>query len=263
MARQLGIPVVALTNESLARKHSFLAGLRRRRALGGAAGVIGGTSLAAGLVRQEFPALPWTVIPQLGMPVPRAPIPEPHPPFAIGFVGRLVPDKGLDVLFRACIKLHGAWTITVAGSGPAQEELEALAERLGVASRVTWLGAISRQDMAAVWPRLDCLVAPSRTTAQWVETYPLQVFEAMGNGVAVVTSDSGALRETTGAAGLAFREDHAEGLADVLGRLMTDPELRERLGAEGRRRVIAEYADDAIARKTLAFWREVRATKGA
>ena len=214
-------------------------------------------------MRQEFPALPSAVIPQLGFPVPRAPVPDPHPPLAIGFVGRLVPEKGLDVLFRACIKLHGAWTITVAGSGPAQEELEALAERLGVASRVTWLGAISRQDLAAVWSRLDCLVAPSRTTAQWVETYPVQVFEAMGNGVAVVTSDSGALRETTGGAGLVFREDHAEGLAEALGRLMADAELRERLGAEGRRRVIAEYADDAIARKTLAFWREVRATKGA
>jgi glycosyltransferase involved in cell wall biosynthesis len=258
MARQLGIPVVAFTSESLVRKHSLLAGMRRRRALSATAGVIGANSLATGLVRQEFPSLASTAIPQLGIPVPRAPVTEPHPPLAIGFVGRLIPEKGLDVLFRACIKLHGAWTVTVAGTGPAQEELEALAERLGMASRVTWLGAISRQDLAAVWPRLDCLVAPSRTTALWVETYPVQVLEAMGNGVAVVTSDSGALRETTGGAGLVFREDHAEGLAEVLGRLMADRELRERLAVEGRRRVIAEYADDAIARRTLAFWRAVR-----
>jgi glycosyltransferase involved in cell wall biosynthesis len=263
MARQLGIPVVAFTSDSLPRKHALLAGARRRRALSGAAGVIGANSLATGLVRQEFPSLASAVIPRLGLPVPRAPIPEPHPPLAIGFVGRLVPEKGLDVLFRACIKLHGSWTITVAGSGPAQEELEALAERLGMASRVTWLGAISRQDLVAVWPRLDCLAAPSRTSANWVETYPVQVLEAMANGVAVVTSDSGALRETTGGAGLTFREDHAEGLAEVLGRLLADAELRERLAAEGRRRVIAEYADDAIARKTLAFWREVLAKKGA
>jgi len=263
MARQLGIPVVAFTSESLGRKHSLLAAMRRRRALSAAAGVIGANSLATGLVRQEFPSLASTAIPQLGIPVPRAPVTEPHPPLAIGFVGRLVPEKGLDVLFRACIKLHGAWTVTVAGTGPAQEELEALAERLGMASRVTWLGAISRPDLAAVWPRLDCLVVPSRTTAHWIETYPVQVLEAMGNGVAVVTSDSGALRETTGGAGLVFREDHAEGLAEVLGRLLADAELRERLAAEGRRRVIAEYADDAIARRTLAFWREVRAKKGA
>lgn len=261
MARQLGIPVVAFTSESLGRKHSLLAAMRRRRALSAATGVIGANSLATGLVGQEFPTLLSTVIPQLGIPVPRAPVSEPHPPLAIGFVGRLVPEKGLDVLFRACIKLHGTWTVTVAGTGPAQEELEALAERLGMASRVTWLGAISRQDLSTVWPRLDCLVVPSRTTANWVETYPVQVLEAMGNGVAVVTSDSGALRETTGGAGLVFREDHAEGLAELLGRLLAEVELRERLAAEGRRRVIAEYADDAIARRTLAFWREVR--KGA
>jgi hypothetical protein len=261
MARQLGIPVVVFTSESLARKQSLLAGLRRRRALSGAAGVIGANALATGLVRREFPALASSVIPQLGIPVPRPPVADPHPPLAIGFVGRLVPEKGLDLLFRACIKLHGTWSITVAGTGPAQEELEALAERLGVASRVTWLGAIARQDLAAVWPRLDCLVVPSRTTPQWVESYPVQVLEAMGNGVAVVTSDSGALRETTGGAGLVFREDHAEGLAEALGRLLADTELRERLAAEGRRRVIAEYADDAIARKTLAFWRQVRESR--
>jgi glycosyltransferase involved in cell wall biosynthesis len=263
MGRQLGIPVVAFTSDSLAMKHSYLAGMRRRRTLAGAAGVIGGTSLATGLVLREFPALRTAVIPQLGIPVPRAPASEPHPPLAIGFVGRLVPEKGLDLLFRACIKLHGAWSITVVGTGPAQEELEALAERLGVASRVTWLGAITREDLASVWPRLDCLAVPSRTTAQWVETFPVQVFEAMGNAVPLVTSDSGALREIAGAAGLVFREDHAEGLAEALGRLMADAALRERLGAEGRRRVIAEYADDAIARKTLAFWRELRATPGS
>jgi len=263
MAQRLGIPVVAFTSDSLARKHPLLARMRRTSALAGASGIIGGTSLAAGLVRQEFPLLPWAVIPQLGIPVPRAVPLAPHPPLAIGFVGRLVPEKGLDVLLRACVKLYGAWTVTIAGSGPAQEELEALAERLGVASRVTWLGAISRADLAAVWPRLDCLVVPSRTTAHWVETYPIQVLEAMGNGVAVVTSDSGALRETTAGTGLVFREDHADGLTEALTRLMGDAELRGRLGADGRRRVIEEYADDPIARKTLAFWRDVRAKKSA
>lgn len=258
MARQLGIPAVVFTAESVPREHRFLARTRRHRTLSRASGVMGANAVATGLVRLEYPGLAWTAVPQLGVTVPRALAVEPHPPLAIGFVGRLIPEKGLDVLFRACVRLHGAWTLTVAGTGPAQEELEGLAGRLGIASRVTWLGAIPRPDLAALWPRLDCLVAPSRSTAQWVETCPIQVLEAMGNGVTVVTSDSGALPETVSGTGLVFREDHLGGLVDALSRLLADGELRTRLAAEGRRRVIAEYADDAIARKTLAFWRAVR-----
>lgn len=258
LARQLNIPAVAFANEGLARKLPLMARLRRRRTLSRASGIVGTNAVAAGLIRLEYPGLAWTSIPQLGLPVPRALAVEPHPPLAIGFVGRLVPEKGLDVLLRACVRLFGGWTLTVAGTGPAQEALEALAERLGIASRVTWLGAIPRAELTELWPRLDCLVAPSRTTARWVETYPIQVLEAMGYGVTVVTSDSGALPEAVAGAGLVFREDHPDGLTEVLARLIGDAALRERLAAEGRRRVIAEYVDDAIARKTLGFWRTVR-----
>jgi glycosyltransferase involved in cell wall biosynthesis len=74
----------------------------------------------------------------------------------------------------------------------------------------------------------------------------------------VVVSDSGALPESVGKAGLIFTEGQPEGLTDALTRLLEDAALRGRLAAEGRRRVIAEYVDDAIARKTLAFWETVR-----
>lgn len=257
LARQLKIPAVAYTADSLPRSYPLLPRLRRQRTLARAAAVIGGNAVATGLVRAEYPALAWTSIPQLGLPVPRAPAVEAHPALAIGFIGRLVPEKGLDVLLKACVRLYGAWTLTVAGTGPAQEELEVLAERLGIASRITWLGGIPHRDLASLWPRLDCLVVPSRTTARWVETYPVQVLEAMGHGVTVVVSDSGALAETVGKAGLVFGDGHPDGLTDALTRLLGDQVLRERLAADGRRRVIAEYVDDAIARKTIAFWRLV------
>lgn len=258
MARQLKIPVVAFTADSLSRSYPLLPRMRRHRTLSRASGVVGANAVATALVHSEFPDLPSASIPQVGMPVPRALVPEPHPPLAIGFVGRLVPEKGLDVLLRACVRLYGVWTLTVAGTGPEQETLETLAERLGIASRVSWLGGISRGELAGLWPRLDCLVAPSRTTAHWVETYPVQVLEAMGYGITVVASDSGALPEAVGKAGLIFSEGHPDGLTEALTRLLEDGELRERLAVEGRRRVIAEYVDDPIARKTLTFWRAVR-----
>jgi len=64
------------------------------------------------------------------VPLPLSVERRPHTGLAIGFVGRLIPEKGLDLLFRAAVKLVGRWTITVVGTGPAQEELEGLAEQL-------------------------------------------------------------------------------------------------------------------------------------
>ncbi len=258
LARQLGIPTVVFTEESLGQDHPFFQRLRRRRTLGRATAILGANIVATRLVGAEFPGLLADSIPRLGLPVPPALTTEPHLPLAIGFVGRLVPERGLDVLLRACVKLYGAWTLTIAGTGPDQERLEALAERLGIASRVTWLGGIPRSELVNLWPRLDCLVAPSRASPGWVETYPIQVLEAMGQGVAVVVSDSGALPESVGKAGMVFTDGHPDGLTEALSQLLEDAELRERLAAEGRRRVIAEYVDDAIARKTLAFWETVR-----
>ncbi len=257
LARELKIPSVAFTTESLERGHTLLPRLRRRRTLTRARGLLGANTLATRLACGDFPALLGGSIPQLGLPVPSALAREAHPPLAVGFVGRLVPEKGLDVLFKACVRLYGAWTLTVAGTGPEQEALEALAERLGISSRITWLGGVPQRDLVTLWPRLDCLVAPSRATSEWVETHPLQVLEAMGHGVAVVVSDAGALPETVGGAGLVFPDGHADALTEALSRLLADPELRERLAAEGRRRVIAEFVDDAVARKTLGFWQAV------
>jgi glycosyltransferase involved in cell wall biosynthesis len=257
MARKLGARCSLLTWESVPQEHSFADRLRRKRTFARLDGIVGGSALAAGLAARERPGLPSAAIPQLGIRVPLAPPVESHVPLAIGFVGRLVPEKGLDILLRASVRLFGAWSITVVGTGPAQEELESLAEKLGVAARVHWLGALPRRELANVWPRLDCLVAPSRTAARWVEAYPVPVLEAMGHGVVVVTSDSGALPDVVGAAGLVVPEDNPDALTEALVRLGSDEEFRAKLGAEGRRRVIEEYVDDALARKTLDFWRRL------
>ena len=176
---------------------------------------------------------------------------------SIGFVGRLIPEKGLDLLFRACVKLVGRWNITVVGTGPAQEELEGLAERLGIAGRVTWLGALPRSGVEEIWSRLDCIVVPSRTTPRWIEVTPRAALDAMAHAVAVVGSAAGAVPETIGEAGIVVPEEDVPALAAVLQRLHDTPGECTRLGAAGRRRVMDEYTDAAVADKTLRFWREL------
>ena len=260
-ARRLRIPYVLLTRESQPVSRSTLATLRRNRALAGAAGVISVNELAGRLALKGHPSLPHRTIPQLGTPLPLAVDRAAHTGLAIGFVGRLIHEKGLDLLFRAAVKLVGRWTITVVGTGPAQEELESLAERLGIAGRVTWLGALPRAAVETVWPRLDVVVVPSRNTPRWVEAVPRAALDEMAHGLAVVGSTGGALPETIGEAGLVVPEEDVGAMSETLQRLHDDPAEVQRLGLAGRRRAMDRYTDAAVAERTLAFWRELlRAT---
>ena len=124
------------------------------------------------------------------------------------------------------------------GTGPAQEELEGLAERLGIAGRVTWLGALPRAAVDEVWPRLDVVVVPSRNTPRWVEATPRAALDAMAHGIAVVGSTGGALPETIADAGLVVPEEDVPALSETLQRLHDDPEEVQRLGLAGRRRAM-------------------------
>jgi glycosyltransferase involved in cell wall biosynthesis len=257
IARRLRVPYVALARESLPRSYGPLARYRRNRVLGGAVGLIAVNELAARLALRVRPNLPYRVAPQLGVRLPLTAEREPHTGLAIGFVARLVPEKGLDLLFRACVKLVGRWSLTVVGTGPAQEELEGLAERLGLAGRVTWLGALPREAVDQVWPRLDCVVIPSRTTPRWIEATPRAALDAMARGVAVVATSAGALPEILGPAGLLVPEEDVGVLTETLQRLHDAPEEHLRLGAIGRRRALDQFSDVAIAQKTLGFWREL------
>jgi glycosyltransferase involved in cell wall biosynthesis len=256
LARRLRVPYVVLTRESLPGAYGALGRIRRSRVLGHAKGLLAVNELAAKLVTRQHPSLARQVIPQLGVALPLQGTRPEQAGLTIGFFGRLIPEKGLDLLFRACVKLVGHWNIMVLGTGPAQEELEGLAERLGIAGRVTWLGALPRQRVDEIWPRLDCVVLPSRTAPHWIEVAPRAATEAMAHGVAVVASAAGALPEIVGSAGLVVPEEDVIALAEALQRLHDDPVERERLSAAGRRWVMSEYTDAAIAGKTLRFWTE-------
>jgi glycosyltransferase involved in cell wall biosynthesis len=254
---KLRLPVILFSWESIERQHTIRERWRRSRTLARVRGLIGGNRLAAACLAKARPGVPVTVIPQTGLTPPLESVRPEHAELTIGFVGRLVPEKGLDSLFRACVKMHGRWSLTVVGSGPSQEQLEALAERLGIASRITWLGAVPPEALKELWPRLDCLVVPSRTTPQWVETTHPPLIEAMGHGVPVIGTDSGAVPDIIGNAGLVVPEEDVAALTSALQRLADTPRDRARFGRDARLRVMAEYVDEAVARRTLEFWKKV------
>ncbi|MBS1240857.1 MAG: putative glycosyltransferase [Gemmatimonadetes bacterium] len=260
-ARRLGIPAVLFSWQSLPLKRGFLEQRRFRRTMAGASGVIGGNRLAQALLTEAAPAIPSLSLPQTGVVPPAASERTTGASLAIAYVGRLTPERGPDRLLRACGQLLGPWTLVVAGTGPEQEALEDLAQKLGLAARTRWLGALSKGQIASLWAEVDCLVAPSRSTPEWVERASPVVLDAMAHGVAVVASTEGALPELVGDAGLLFQTE--EELLISLQELLTAPARRLALGQAGRKRVLDRYVDAAIARSTDTFWREVLARQAA
>src|SRR5439155_1208087 len=114
----------------------------RNRTLRRLRGAIAGSEGAAALVRRLVPGLRVGVIPQLGVHVPTEPEHAYHDGLAIGCVGRLVPEKGIDTLLQALAENRAhRWHLTVVGDGPDRERLERLASDLRLAARGRCCGA--------------------------------------------------------------------------------------------------------------------------
>ena len=258
LADRLRIPGVIHSWQSLPPDLGWWKARRGRRALGRAAGIVAGNRLAATLLGGQRPGVPLATIPQLGVTPPLTVERSPQETFTIGFAGRLIPEKGMDTLLSACVKLHGRWRIIAAGSGPEQVRLEALAEKLGIGSRITWLGMVPQEELQQLWPRIDCIVQPSHPTPTWVENTSYVAVEAMAWGVPAVVTDSGALAELVGGAGIVVPPRDVAALTAALARLRDDVAGRMSLGAEGRKRVMEEFTDAAVAQRTLAFWKSLK-----
>ena len=163
--------------------------------------------------------------------------------FTVGYVGRLVPEKGVEDLIRAC-SLSGV-KLLVAGEGPDHGRLEALAQELQV--QVTWLGRIESTRMNQVYSRMDLLVLPSITTPRWKEQFGRVLVEAMAHGVPVIGSSSGEIPNVIGDAGLLFPERDSVYLADCIKRITSDPLLQATLVDKGCLRARNLYGWDRVA----------------
>ena len=169
--------------------------------------------------------------------------------FALGYAGRLVPEKGIATLLSALDALPGV-ELVVAGDGPLHDEVLAH-------PRVRWLGNLDRDDLGRFWRSIDALAIPSLTTRKWAEQFGRVAVEAMAHGVPVIGSDSGAIPEVIGDAGLVVPEADGSALAGAVDRLRLDPGLRARLVAAGRDRVERVYHHDVVMPATAAFHRSV------
>ena len=145
---------------------------------------------------------------------------------AIVFLGRLVSDKGVDLLLRAYAELDRPdWPLTIIGTGPEGALLKRLAEELGISSRVLFLGPLQGEALVRVLNQHELMVVPS----QWREPFGVVVLEGLACGCVVLASDGGGLPDAVGCAGLLFRRGDQVDLATKLHELIENEELRARL----------------------------------
>jgi glycosyltransferase involved in cell wall biosynthesis len=261
MAKRAGARTLWFTWQNLNRRYPLPVRLIERYNLRQADYAIAGSDGAAAVWREKGYAGRLAVIPQFGVDpdifFPRATGQDLAGEITIGYMGRLVREKGVDLLLTALSGVTARWRLIIVGAGPERERLERLADHLGIAHQISFVGVLPSLRTPAFYQELDALVLPSRSQSNWVEQFGRVLIEAMACGVPVVGSDSGEIPHVIGDAGLVFPEDDAKTLADCLHRLAVNPDLRADLGARGRERVLAHFTQARVAEQTVAVYREM------
>ena len=233
---------------------------------------------AEAIIRQHGYTGPLTVIPQFGVDpqlfapraagayqalegdpdgfgIPGSAARSAAQPFVLGYLGRLVPEKGLLDLLEALIQLPRAIQLRMIGDGSQRAELLARVDQLGLTGRVeirSWAN-----DVPAELHVIDALVLPSRTTRNWKEQFGRVLVEAMSCGVPVVGSTSGEIPHVIDDAGLIFPEGNIPALVAMLRQLYENPALCADLAARGRSRVLNHYTQVALAKRYYTIYQSM------
>jgi phosphatidyl-myo-inositol dimannoside synthase len=175
--------------------------------------------------------------------------------FVVGFLGRFVPEKGIELLIDALRASTVPGRALFVGGGPLQPAIDRFAAdypgRVHIANGVV-------HDGVAEWVNaMTCLCAPSQTTPAWREQFGRMLIEAMACGVPVVASDSGEMPFVIEDAGLVLPESDVSAWASALDRLEADEALRSDLRARGLARVNERFTWPVVARAHLAFFEDL------
>jgi phosphatidyl-myo-inositol alpha-mannosyltransferase len=186
----------------------------------------------------------------------------PHP-LTILFLGRLDARKGIEVLLQALpavLRSVPGTRLTVAGRGPMEPTARQLADRLGVAASVDFVGAVNQEKLPGLYAGCDVYCAPGLGG----ETLGIVLLEAMATGAPVVASRIPGYDETIrdGIDGVLVPPSEPEALSSALVGLLLDEPRRRQLAAAGLERA-REYAWPKVALRTLDFYRELLSGMGS
>lgn len=233
-------------------------GLTERYVFRRAAYGLAGSKDAEAILKEKGFRGPVRVIPQFGVDTEAfTPKERLQQPFTIGYLGRLVPEKGVADLLAAFERLNPSTRLVIAGNGPLTRFVEQETIDLERQDRLERLDRVPSTDMPGLLGRIDVVVLPSRTTTKWREQYGRILIEAMASGTVVVGSDSGEIPNVIADAGIVFPEGNVEKLAEALIHLSESPELRAKLRRLGRKRAVDCFSQASVAERTYAVYEAI------
>lgn len=189
---------------------------------------------------------------------------DPALPARLLTVGRLVDKKGYRGLFAALALLPAErhWELSIVGGGPLKDELHTLAERLGIAPRIRWLGTLAQAEILGLYRSSDVFALNCRVSDDGDrDGLPNVLMEAQSQGLVCVSTKVSAVPELVldGETGLLVEPNDPAALAAALARAIADPELRRRLGEAGRARVTRHFGYSA---GIATIYRRIETTLG-
>jgi phosphatidyl-myo-inositol dimannoside synthase len=177
-------------------------------------------------------------------------------------IGRLLRVKGFDYLVAAHARVLEELPqvrLVLVGDGAERSRLAEQARELGVADSVRFAGTAARDEIPAYLAAADMVAVPSVRHEGYVDGLPNVALEAMGAGRPLVATNVGGLPELVrpGVNGLLVHEKDPQALAGAILDLARDPDLRERLGAAGRREIREERSWKAVGRRYVELYEAV------
>lgn len=184
-------------------------------------------------------------------------LPLSSPPIVV-FAGRLVWEKGVDVLLQAFARVTEYIPnakLLIAGDGEEREKLTRQIVQLKLQQNVSLLGYVSRAQMEQYFASSWVQVVPSR----WAEPFGIVAVEAMMRGTAVVASDAGGLSEIVqhGQTGFLVKTNDVEALANALLVILQNQELAEKLGASGQEVALRNFTEASFVEKFIQIYQNL------
>ena len=180
------------------------------------------------------------------------------PGIVIGHIGRLVPEKGIRLLFEALRSFASyPWKLLLVGGGPLEDEIRQQ-WMMEFPGRIVLVPPVPYEKVAQYFRCVDIFVLASYTTPTWAEQFGLTLAQAMILGIPCIGSSSGAIPEVLGPGGLIAEQKSAKELAQNLGTLLHSPTLREQFGRSGRAFALEHYTIERVAARYLAAFERAR-----
>lgn len=159
--------------------------------------------------------------------------------FVIGYVGRLIEDKGVDDLvrvFQDLAKDHNQLALLLIGNGHLRDSINTTMRQHGLDGRVNITGFIEQDEVPCYMNSMDTFVLGSKTMPRWIDTFPLVTVQAQATGVPVIASDSASIPWQLADSARIYPEGNREALKAALLQFLNNEELRREYAKAGRKR---------------------------